>query len=207
MKSTYEHVPEYTDYLGEGFTWAEKLDGIHAYWTGADFLTKTGNRISVPEFVIRPDEPCSGEIWLGRGRFEDLLTVWKNVSDARWHDVRFVPFHLMERHPITDVREHLQSVIRVGGEGIVIYAPAGGAWKLKERKDAEAVVVSRNKKHSYTVQCVETGAVFNLTALIEANVGEVVTYTYLSRYKSGCPREPIMKGIRKALSSSMARGA
>lgn len=199
MEPRYDHVPEYTGYLSDGFTWTEKLDGIYAYWTGAEFLTKTGNHILVPETLGRPEEPCSGEIWMGRGRFEDLLTVYKNVTDTRWDEVRFVPFHLMERHPVIDVQEHLQSIIRVGGEGIVIHAPAGGAWKFKERYDAEAVILSKNKKRSYAVQCIQTGALFNVTARVEANIGDVITYSYLARYKSGSPREPIMKAVRQVV--------
>lgn len=197
MEPMFEHIEEYGGWdLPEGCTWSEKFDGIHACWTGSEFLSKTGKRIHVPDCVARPAEPCSGELWLGRGRFQEMLKVYVNPSDQRWQDVRFVPFHLLVRRPVTDVHEHLRSVTTVGGEGIVIYAPNGEAWKLKERNDAEAEVVCRNRRHSYTVRCRQTGVVFNLTARAEATAGDLVTYSYVSRFKSGRPREPIMKAVR-----------
>ncbi|ODQ00758.1 DNA ligase [Salinivibrio sp. SS2] len=81
-----------------GYWASEKLDGIRAYWTGTQFLTRQGNPIHAPEALIRtlPTTPLDGELWAGRGEFQTVLrTVLDDKPDPdAWQNVRFYAFDL-----------------------------------------------------------------------------------------------------------------
>ncbi|QIR06104.1 DNA ligase [Salinivibrio costicola] len=81
-----------------GYWASEKLDGIRAYWTGTQFLTRQGNPIHAPEALIRtlPTTPLDGELWAGRGEFQTVLrTVLDDKPDPdAWQNVRFHAFDL-----------------------------------------------------------------------------------------------------------------
>jgi DNA ligase-1 len=81
---------------------SEKYDGIRAYWTGTSLLTRTGNVIRPPAwFTARwPSTPLDGELWMGRGRFEALVSTVRDQSpdEAAWRQVRFMAFDL-PTHP------------------------------------------------------------------------------------------------------------
>lgn len=83
---------------------SEKLDGVRAYWDGQALWFRSGHRVSAPAwFVARlPSTPLDGELWAGRGRFEQLSGwVRKAVPvDEEWAQVRYMIFEL-PAHPGT----------------------------------------------------------------------------------------------------------
>lgn len=83
---------------------SEKYDGMRAYWNGTRLLTRSGQRIAAPAWFVErwPRQPMDGELWIGRGRFEELMrTVRDGIPDeAAWQDVRYMVFDL-PAHPGT----------------------------------------------------------------------------------------------------------
>jgi DNA ligase-1 len=82
-----------------GQYWAsEKYDGIRAYWNGEALLTRAGHRISAPAWFIRdwPRHALDGELWIGRGRFEDVLATVRDIvpNEIAWREVRYMVFDL-----------------------------------------------------------------------------------------------------------------
>lgn len=77
---------------------SEKLDGVRAYWDGKRLITRAGHPIAVPDWFTAgfPSVPLDGELWLGRGRFEELSgTVRRQAPDAdAWRSVRYMVFDL-----------------------------------------------------------------------------------------------------------------
>jgi DNA ligase-1 len=77
---------------------SEKLDGVRAYWNGSVFLSRGGNRYTAPEwFTIGfPLEPLDGELWMGRGRFQQLVGAVRTQQpvDEAWRQIRFMVFDL-----------------------------------------------------------------------------------------------------------------
>ncbi len=77
---------------------SEKLDGIRALWTGKHFLTRKGNKLSVPDWFTEklPDRPLEGELWAGRGRFKDVQKVVLKESPEPddWREIKFMLFDL-----------------------------------------------------------------------------------------------------------------
>jgi DNA ligase 1 len=77
---------------------SEKLDGVRAWWDGERLVSRGGHVILAPDWFTAglPAEPLDGELWLGRGRFEDLSgTVRRRVpDDGAWREVRYRVFDL-----------------------------------------------------------------------------------------------------------------
>ncbi|HEY0686466.1 MAG TPA: DNA ligase [Steroidobacter sp.] len=77
---------------------SEKYDGVRAYWDGERLLTRAGNVIHAPEWFTRdwPTTPLDGELWAGRGRFEQVTSTVRDLDpdDAAWRAIRFMVFDL-----------------------------------------------------------------------------------------------------------------
>ena len=77
---------------------SEKLDGVRARWDGRALWTRGGNRIDVPAGFTRdwPAQPMDGELWLGRGRFQEISNLVRALrrNDRAWRPVRFMAFDL-----------------------------------------------------------------------------------------------------------------
>lgn len=77
---------------------SEKLDGVRAYWDGHRLITRGGQVIRAPPGFTSgfPVEPLDGELWMGRGRFEELSGTVRRLEpdpDA-WRDIRYLVFDL-----------------------------------------------------------------------------------------------------------------
>lgn len=97
LATTYRHgvaVPE--------FLVSEKLDGVRGRWDGQRLWTRGGAPITPPPGFTRgwPGEPMEGELWLGRGRFDEVSAIVRRLdADPRaWRGVRFMVFDL-PAHP------------------------------------------------------------------------------------------------------------
>jgi DNA ligase-1 len=65
-------------------------------------LTRGGTEIQAPAWFTQgwPDEPMDGELWAGRGRFEETVSTVRQQTpdDAAWRRIRFMVFDL-PAHP------------------------------------------------------------------------------------------------------------
>jgi DNA ligase-1 len=77
---------------------SEKLDGVRAVWDGRELRFRSGRRVPAPVWFIAglPLEPLDGELWLGRGRFDELSAIVRKVrpDDEEWRRVRYMIFEL-----------------------------------------------------------------------------------------------------------------
>lgn len=77
---------------------SEKLDGIRAYWTGTELLTRKGHKIIAPKWftVDFPNVALDGELWAGRGGFNKVMNTVldKTPNDEQWRDISFMVFDL-----------------------------------------------------------------------------------------------------------------
>lgn len=77
---------------------SEKLDGIRAIWTGSQLVTRQNKRIFAPDWFVQslPNYPVEGELWAGRGQFEQVLSVvMDKVADPhQWRSIEFMIFDL-----------------------------------------------------------------------------------------------------------------
>ncbi|MDY0054904.1 MAG: DNA ligase [Methyloversatilis sp.] len=77
---------------------SEKLDGVRARWDGQALRLRNGAAIAAPAWFIAPlpGHALDGELWLGRGRFDELSGVVRRErpADADWRAVRYMLFDL-----------------------------------------------------------------------------------------------------------------
>lgn len=77
---------------------SEKLDGVRAFWDGQSLRFRSGLPIAAPDWFTAglPKTPLDGELWLGRGRFDELSgTVRrKRPVEAEWRQLRYMIFDL-----------------------------------------------------------------------------------------------------------------
>ena len=81
---------------------SEKVDGFRAIWTGKEFRSKRGNVFNAPpSWLARmpKDIQLDGELWLGRGNFEEGSSIirkknWDSVEDQEreWDRLTYVIF-------------------------------------------------------------------------------------------------------------------
>lgn len=104
---------------------SEKLDGVRARWDGQRLWSRGGQPIPLPPGFADgwPAQPLDGELWLGRGRFDDTsaLVRTRRHDDRRWVQLQFWVFdlpaepgrfeqrlarleHLLQRHPSAHLR-------------------------------------------------------------------------------------------------------
>ena len=83
--------------IGQYFV-SEKMDGIRGYWDGKTLFSRQGYAIVTPLWFIESlgDVPLDGEIWLGRGRFQEIsaLIARADVDDPLWGEVTYQIFDL-----------------------------------------------------------------------------------------------------------------
>lgn len=78
---------------------SEKLDGVRAYWDGAQLRFRSGRPIAAPDWfvaVLPRGQQLDGELWLGRGRFDELSRIVRRdvPRDDEWRSVRYFLFEL-----------------------------------------------------------------------------------------------------------------
>ena len=70
---------------------SEKLDGVRAYWTGKELVSRNGKAFAVPDWFTKDFPPfeIDGELWTKRGDFENIISIvnrqaphdgWKKIS-------------------------------------------------------------------------------------------------------------------------------
>ena len=79
-----------------GWYRSEKLDGMRCIWTGSRLLSRNHLEIHAPPELLAELPPLAldGELFLGRGRFQECMSVVRSHAPdrARWREVRFMVF-------------------------------------------------------------------------------------------------------------------
>ncbi len=77
---------------------SEKLDGVRAVWDGRVLRFRSGNPVPAPQWFLDglPAEALDGELWLARGRFDELSAIVRRKApvDAEWRHVRYMVFEI-----------------------------------------------------------------------------------------------------------------
>lgn len=84
-----------TDHDPTGWWMSEKLDGIRAYWDGAAFVSRLGNKFYAPDWFIAdlPADTLDGELWVGRKMFQRTTSIVRSGARSdSWKQVTYVVF-------------------------------------------------------------------------------------------------------------------
>jgi DNA ligase-1 len=133
---------------------SEKLDGMRAFWDGgvtrglmevpfANELTRMatglwsryGNAIAAPDWWLDklPKMPLDGELYLGRGRFQELVSITKRfVSFSDWAPVSYHVFDSPPLHVVLGDGEINNVNFKKVFRGLGNLFPSSAALKFKE---------------------------------------------------------------------------
>jgi DNA ligase 1 len=79
---------------------SEKYDGVRAIWDGKTLRSRSGNAFNAPAWFIAklPPQRLDGELWLGRGQFEQLSGYVRKTTpqDEEWRQIKYMIFELPE---------------------------------------------------------------------------------------------------------------
>lgn len=94
-------LPEvYTEQVDvSGWLMSEKLDGVRGYWDGSRLISKNGNSFYPPAEFVRdlPPFPVEGELWGGRGTFEQTVAIVKKETPHNgWLQLKLAIFDVPE---------------------------------------------------------------------------------------------------------------
>ena len=112
LANPYQGNEKLTDY------WvSEKYDGIRGYWDGSQLLTRSGKVLTPPAWFVKtwPTQPFEGELWLGRGAFEQTASALqqKKAPDSAWRALRFMVFDLPHvAAPFTERIDRYQDLVQ-----------------------------------------------------------------------------------------------
>lgn len=212
----------YNNFDPTGCLISEKYDGVSAHWNGTSLVSRDGNTFSAPQWFLDslPLTECSGELWVGRGKFEECVSIVSSRDAGdRWRQVQFLVWS--SPTPTTsDVlrgecngREHLMEVygfaVENGAEGVVIRDNDGIDWKLKPVSDDDAEVIEhkrgtgRNANRCGSLLVADSeGRMFSVGGLSDAlrdsppAIGSIITFRFQGRTAYGTPRFPAFAGVR-----------
>ncbi|MCF6205199.1 MAG: DNA ligase [Methylococcaceae bacterium] len=112
LAKTYAGKADLSDY------WvSEKLDGVRAYWDGKQLISRQGNIFPAPHWFTKdfPTQPLDGELWLGRGQFQQLMSVVskKQAIDSEWQKIGYYVFDLPQvKQSFTQRSKNLQQLVK-----------------------------------------------------------------------------------------------
>lgn len=111
-----------------GYWVSEKYDGLRGYWDGQRLWTRGGERIAAPAWFTAPlpATPLDGELWSGRGRFEQALSTVRSQQpdEAAWRAMRFMVFDLPAAPGAFDARlAQLRRLLPLEGAPWVVAVP------------------------------------------------------------------------------------
>lgn len=77
---------------------SEKYDGVRAMWDGKVLRFRSGREVHAPGWFLEklPVQALDGELWLGRGRFEELSGFVRKTEpvDEEWRQITYMVFEL-----------------------------------------------------------------------------------------------------------------
>ncbi len=101
---------------------SEKLDGVRARWDGQRLWTRGGHPVHAPAWFTAgwPRVPMDGELWLGRGRFDQASILVRHPpdDDAPWRKLRYLVFDLPAHGGPFEARVLAMRELLDGGSGL-----------------------------------------------------------------------------------------
>lgn len=118
---------------------SEKYDGVRALWDGKVLRFRGGGEVVAPKWFLErlPSEALDGELWLGRGRFEELSgEVRREIPNERaWKEIRYMVFELPGAPGTFEARAaRIQELLKATGWSQLVAVPQ---FRVKDRAELQ----------------------------------------------------------------------
>lgn len=99
---------------------------MRAYFDGTNFYSRAGNKFQAPPFFSKhlpKNQPLDGELWLGRGRFQQCISIVKNQKADRadeWKEMTYLVFDAPKLDLTYEKRlDYLKSIMPTFGKNAI----------------------------------------------------------------------------------------
>jgi len=165
-----------------GWVMSEKLDGIRAYWSGKELISRGGKIIHAPAYFTKDFPPfeIDGELWSKRGEFAYISSVVRDKTPSEgWRDITYNIFEvpnasggLFER--LERVEPYESEILKIIPQKKIVSKASMLAFLREiELKGGEGVVV-RDPKTSYIAK--RTSKALKVKSFLDSEC-EVVGYS------------------------------
>jgi DNA ligase-1 len=122
---------------------SEKFDGVRAMWDGKVLRFRSGREVQAPHWFLEklPAKALDGELWAGRGRFEELSGFVRKAEpvDDEWRQITYMVFELPDAPgTFTERAQRIQEIVtatRWPQLSAVLQTPVKDRKELKARFD------------------------------------------------------------------------
>jgi DNA ligase-1 len=125
----------WTNQNPRGYWLSEKFDGVRAYWTGAQVLSRNAIPLHVPAGFsahLPTGVAIDGELWCGRGRYLDAMAACKSEAHPAWGEMYFMAFDLPHHAGTFEERQAALAAMRFGNRvRVVQQVPCEGRRHMK----------------------------------------------------------------------------
>ena len=121
---------------------SEKYDGVRGYWDGKQrqMYSRNGTVIALPnDFAAQlPDISLDGELWIGRGQFERVVSVVRDAQpdDTAWKQVKYMVFELPDsQNQYGDFTQRMARIERITQHINAPNIQAVKQWRVRDRAE------------------------------------------------------------------------
>ena len=121
---------------------SEKYDGVRGYWDGKQrrMYSRNGTVIALPnDFAAQlPDISLDGELWIGRGQFERVVSVVRDEQpdDTAWKQVKYMVFELPDsQNQYGDFTQRMGRIERITQNINAPNIQAVKQWRVRDRAE------------------------------------------------------------------------
>ena len=121
---------------------SEKYDGVRGYWDGKQrqMYSRNGTVIALPnDFAAQlPDISLDGELWIGRGQFERVVSVVRDAQpdDSAWKQVKYMVFELPDsQNQYGDFTQRMGRIERITQNINAPNIQAVKQWRVRDRAE------------------------------------------------------------------------
>ncbi|KAF8201141.1 hypothetical protein K438DRAFT_2015518 [Mycena galopus ATCC 62051] len=207
-----------------GWWISEKLDGVRTFYDGKGMVSRLGNPFTPPQWFLDKlpkNVTLDGELFGGRGKFQDTVSIVKTQNSPHWKEITFQIFDVPSEKTVFEDRvaflqklfgpggkyecpEVVLEVEELGGEGLMLR-------KAKSNYEGRRSATLLKIKTFYDAEA-ESGKTFNVGSgftdkqrQTPPKVGTIITYRFQELTRDGVPRFPTFVG--EAIDKKKAKDA
>ncbi|KAJ7100628.1 DNA ligase/mRNA capping enzyme [Mycena belliarum] len=101
-----------------GWWISEKLDGVRTFYDGKGMVSRLGNPFTPPKWFLDKlpkDVTLDGELFAGRGQFQDTVSIVKTVNSPHWKEITFQIFDIPSENTVFEDR--IATLVKLFGPG------------------------------------------------------------------------------------------